>query len=162
MPCAGPSGVASRLPFDEEVLGVLRRAGISFLAAELETAVASNMLRIVHLPLLLEAILPELEARLAASSHADWCGRFELSLESEAVLWEVADGRIRVTDSLRGAAVPHPGFRLATDTATLMRLILGLNGFGETPLAAACPDRAAVAVLAALFPRQPTASGPWG
>jgi hypothetical protein len=43
-----------------------------------------------------------------------------------------------------------------------MRLVLGLNGFNETPLAAACPDRAAAAVLSALFPRQPTASGPWG
>lgn len=151
----------ARLPFDEEVLGVLRRAGLSFIAAEMETAVASNMLRIVHLPSLLEAILPELEARLAASPYPDWCGRFEVSLESEAVELTVANGRLQVSNP-PGEEVPPAGFRLATDTATLMRLILGLNGFGETALAAACPDRAAAAVLAALFPRQPTASGPWG
>jgi len=148
----------ARLPFDEEVLGVLRRAGISFLTAELETAVASNMLRILDLPGMLESIRPELEDRLRASPHSGWRGRFEISTESEAAGVEVEEGRIRVYRE-RPDGCSH---RVAVDTATLMRLILGLNGFGELPLATSFPDHSAAGVLTALFPRQPTASGPWG
>jgi hypothetical protein len=52
---------------------------------------------------------------------------------------------------------------MQTDQGTLMKLLLGILSFGEAPVL----DRESIhpsasAVLSAWFPRQFTASGPWG
>ena len=101
---------------------------------------------------------PDLESRLRSNSVADWRGEIEIGFESQRVGLRVANGAV-TTD----VPVGDGAFRLQTDQAALMKLMLGILSFEEASIL----DResihpSAAAVLSAWFPRQHTASGPWG
>ncbi len=154
----GVSSVSSRLPFDAAVLRILTGADIAFTLIERQGGRASNMIQIVHLASLLSKLTPELELRLRSSSAADWRGEIEIGFESQRVGLRVGDGAV-TTDVTVGDAA----FRMQTDQGSLTKLLLGILSFEEAPIS----DResihpSAATVLSAWFPRQPTASGPWG
>ena len=116
------------------------------------------MIQIVNLASLLNKITPELESRLRPTSVADWCGEIEIGFESQRVGLRVGNGNITTS-----VCVGDEAFHMQTDQGTLMKLLFGILSFEEadifnrknlTPSAAA--------VLSAWFPRQCTASGPWG
>ena len=116
------------------------------------------MIQIVHLASLLSKITPDLESRLRSSSVADWRGEIEIGFENQRVGLRVANGAV-TTDVPVGDGV----VRMQTDQAALMKLLLGILSFEEAPIF----DRESLhpstaAVLSAWFPRQLTASGPWG
>ena len=154
----GTNSVSSRLPFEPTILSILTEANIAFNLIERQGGHASNMIQIVNLASLLNKITPELESRLRPTSVADWCGEIEIGFESQRVGLRVGNGDITAS-----VCVGDEAFYIQTDQGTLMKLLLGILSFEEadifnrkniTPSAAA--------VLSAWFPRQCTASGPWG
>ena len=154
----GTNSVSSRLPFEPTILSILTEANIAFNLIERQGGHASNMIQIVNLASLLNKITPELESRLRPTSVADWCGEIEIGFESQRVGLRVGNG-----DITANVCVGDEAFHMQTDQGTLMKLLLGILSFEEadifnrkniTPSAAA--------VLSAWFPRQCTASGPWG
>jgi predicted N-acetyltransferase YhbS len=154
----GVNSSSSCLPFDAAVLPILTGANIAFTLIERQGGRASNMIQIVHLASLLSKITPDLESRLRSSSVADWRGEIEIGFENQRVGLRVANGAV-TTDVPVGDGV----FRMQTDQAALMKLLLGILSFEEAPIF----DRGSLhpstaAVLSAWFPRQLTASGPWG
>jgi predicted N-acetyltransferase YhbS len=154
----GVNSASSCLPFDAAVLPILTGANIAFTLIERQGGRASNMIQIVHLASMLSKITSELEFRLRSSSVADWRGEIEIGFESQRVGLRVGNGTVTTNVPVGGGA-----FRMQTDQGTLMKLLLGILSFGEAPVL----DRESIhpsasAVLSAWFPRQFTASGPWG
>ena len=154
----GVSSVRSCLPFDAGVLSILTGANIAFTLIERQGGRASNMIQIVNLASLLSKISPELALRLRSSSAADWRGEIEIGFEGQRVGLRVGNAHITAN-----VPVGDGAFRMQTDQGTLMKLLLGILSFEEAPIV----DResiepSAAAVLSAWFPRQHTASGPWG
>jgi hypothetical protein len=104
---------------------------------------------VVDLPLLLEALAPEFERRLAHSRYAGWSGNLRMEIETERITLAFAKGRATVIDGsrpadlrLRQVALPALaqlclGYRVAAD----LRATGGL----------ACDD-SALGLLDALFP----------
>jgi predicted acetyltransferase len=104
---------------------------------------------VVDLPLLLEALAPELKRRLARSRYAGWSGNLRLEIETERITLAFDEGRATVIDGSRPAdlrlrQITLPalaqlglGYRVAAD----LRATGGL----------ACDD-SALGLLDALFP----------
>lgn len=154
----GINAVTSRLPFDAAVLPILTKANIGFKLFELQGGYASNMIQIINLASLLQKITPELASRLQSAAVADWRGEINIGFEDQRVGLRVRDGNITVNVP----ASEDAGY-LQTDQATLMKLIFGILSFAEAPIAnRENIEPATAAVLSAWFPRQTTASGPWG
>jgi hypothetical protein len=61
------------------------------------------MAGIVDLPLLLEALAPEFERRLARSRYAGWSGNLRLEIETERITLAFEEGRATVIDGSRPA-----------------------------------------------------------
>jgi predicted acetyltransferase len=104
---------------------------------------------IVDLPLLLEALAPEFERRLARSRYVGWSGNLRMETETERITLAFAEGRATVIDGARPADL-----RLRQITLpALAQLCLGyrvaadLRATGEL----ACDD-SALGLLDALFP----------
>jgi predicted N-acetyltransferase YhbS len=154
----GAKRVTGRLPFDERVEDALRTAGIAFHQVEIQTAPASNMVRIVDLLGLLKRITPELEARRAASAVPDWRGEVAFHLEDgQTAALEVKDGTVAAWDWTTAAN------RVGLDQAAMLKLVLGLRSFDECATVEADDDAgSARGACNVLFPRQAAASGGWG
>ncbi|MBM3499113.1 MAG: GNAT family N-acetyltransferase, partial [Armatimonadetes bacterium] len=140
----GATRVTGRLPFDVRVEDALRSCGVPFFQVEIQTAPASNMIRIVDLLGLLRQIAPELEARLARSAAPDWTGEVAFCVDERTAVLEVRNGTVAVWEWTPGE------HRVGVDQATLLKLVLGLRSFGEC---AQLADRQAHAVCETLFPR---------
>jgi len=97
-------------------------------------------------------------ARAAASPLSQWQGEIAFCLDDgQSVVLETGGGTVRAWD-----LTPGP-LRVDLDQATLLSLVLGLRSFGECTTLQGADDSPMVrGVCEALFPRQPTASGPWG
>jgi len=152
--------VAARLPFDPMVEYALRDGRVLYRRVELQGGPASNMVRIVNLPALLEALVPELQSRWDRS-RMPWQGSLALAVDDERAAIQVADGRVSV------ALEPGPAAGVAQvvemPTFAFMALLLGLRSWGE--LEALCRHHLtppAARSLGLLFPPQPTATGLWG
>jgi hypothetical protein len=152
----GAYRVTARLPFDPRIQQLLTEAALPFSLQELQSAPASNMLLLVDLRGLLDAIAPELERRQA---NAAPCPPFRLKLRVGDQTAALAAGGA----SVQVAADEHSDAHLECDTATFLRWVLGLNGFTEWQVGVTHPlDAGQARLLGALFPREPCASGPWG
>lgn len=150
-----PARITSRLPFDEALAEALQENGVGFTRIERHQSIASNMIQVLNLRPLLEAIGPELEHRLAASLVADWAGSIEFALPAESCSISVDHGAVKVTDSARA----H--LRLEVTQAQFVKALFGINAFGELPCSHGL-DLRERALMDALFPRTQTGSGPWG
>ena len=152
---AGVGRVSARLPFDQRVLDALRYADIGFSTRELESRPGSNMLQILSMASLFGRLVPELEARLAASASAAWRGCLALEAEGRRVELAIEQGSVAVAEGV------EPSCELRLGQAGVLRLVLGLNTIDEVaPDATLGP--AERSLMRDLFPIQPTASGPWG
>lgn len=104
---------------------------------------------VVDLPLLLEALAPEFERRLARSRYAGWSGSLRLELDTERITLAFADGCATVIDGSRPADL-----RLRQITLpALAQLCLGYRVAADLRATGglACDD-SALGLLDALFP----------
>jgi GNAT superfamily N-acetyltransferase len=152
----GIQRVTARLPFDPVIQHLLTEAAVRFSLREFQSAPASNMMMLVNLRGLLERIAPELTRRRASAPD---CPPFSLCLH---VAGQTAS--ITVKPSLVGLiGDEHTDAQLSCDANTFLRWVLGLNGFDEWQASVSHNlTRQQASVFAALFRREPCASGPWG
>jgi len=149
----GADRVVSRLPFDPAQYDALIAGKIRFRTVELHSAFASNMIRVVDLPGLLQSIQPELETRLLASGLAGWNGALQIDVEGATTTVQVSDRGIAVTKTGR------PDAQVVLSQAQFVRLLLGLHAAREMVPET---DPELLALLDILFPHQATACGLWG
>ncbi len=152
----GVQRVTARLPFDPMIQKLLAEAVIPFSLRELLSSPASNMMMLVNLRGLLQAIAPELTRRRVSVSP---CPSFSLRLQvdEQSAAITVKPSSVELIDDERTDA------RLSCDTDTFLRWTIGLNGFDEWQEGVTHDlTKEQERVLAALFRREPCASGPWG
>ena len=104
---------------------------------------------VVDLPLLLEALAPEFERRLARSRYAGWSGNLRMEIETERITLAFAEGHATVIDGLRPADL-----RLRQITLpALAQLCLGYRVAADLRATGglACDD-SALGLLDTLFP----------
>jgi predicted N-acetyltransferase YhbS len=104
---------------------------------------------VVDLPLLLEALAPEFEVRLARSRYAGWSGNLRLEIETERITLAFAEGRATVIDGSRPADLRLRQISLPA----LAQLCLGYRVAADLRATGglACDD-SALGLLDALFP----------
>jgi len=152
----GAQRVTARLPFDPMIQKLLTEAALSFSLRELQSAPASNMMMLVDLPGLLKAITPELTRRYSGVSP---CPPFSVRIQVD----EQTATLIVKPSSVEPADKERTDIQLSCDSNTFLRWTLGLNGFDEWQAGVIHnftgeQER----IFAALFRREPCASGPWG
>jgi len=148
-----PTTLVCRLPYDEGLFIALTDAGVSFETVEMHTAADGNMMQVINLPATLAAIAPELTERLG--EVASWQGRVRFALPGQMATLAVGPNAVRLADDA------SLDLELAASHADLIKWLLGIVGFAESPQAAAL-TAAQRQTLGLLFPRCPCASGPWG
>jgi len=152
----GGTRVTSRLPFDPVLCERIQKGGVKLRLVELCAAFASNMMRIINLESMFKRILPELESRLSSSPARSMRHRITLHVAGESVQLDAAGGRVSVSRAAEGAGV-------TLTQVEMLKLLLGIASAHELSFSRAgalSPED--VGLLAALFPRQATASGMWG
>ncbi len=154
--------VLAQLPFDPVVERALSEGAITFRRVELMGGPASNMVRVLNLAGLLETIEAVLRRRAETAPQPDH-RHIRLTIGSQAATLSFDAAK---PPSVTASAPDGPSEDTATaqlDSYGVMAMVLGLRTWGE--LAGLCKhDLSAAdgAALDALFPRQPTATGPWG
>jgi hypothetical protein len=104
---------------------------------------------VVDLPLLLEALTPELERRLKHSRYAGWSGNLRLELETERIVAAFAAGRASVIDGSRPADLRLRRMSLPA----LAQLCLGYRAAADLRATGGLDcDDSALGLLDALFP----------
>ncbi|MBM4084645.1 MAG: GNAT family N-acetyltransferase [Planctomycetes bacterium] len=153
----GVQRVTARLPFDPTLCAIMTRSGIGFTLQELHSAVASNMIQTINLHSLFSRMAGELEARLTACGVARWTDGLVVAANEQTVLLDWQDGRLAVRNATEARDA------VALDQAVLLSLVFGIRSFEEVaPLLRHPLPPARRMALSVMFPRQPTASGPWG
>jgi predicted N-acetyltransferase YhbS len=153
----GAARVTARLPFDPLLCAIMSGAGITHKLVELQGGVASNMIQVINLKSLFRKISPELSDRLRRSSAPEVQGILEVSAKEQTAQLLIHNQDIVCVEG------QQPDARISTDHATLLKMVLGLQPFGELPIQEATGLAPAwSALLSVLFPRQPTYSGNWG
>jgi predicted acetyltransferase len=123
--------------------------GTARLAAHSERQGDDELAGVVDLPLLLEALAPEFERRLAHSRYAGWSGNLRLEIETERITLAFAEGRATVIDGSRPADLRLRQISLPA----LAELCLGYRVAADLRATGglACDD-SALGLLDALFP----------
>jgi predicted N-acetyltransferase YhbS len=153
----GAARVTTRLPSDPHLFEIMRRARITFKVVELQGSAASNMIQIIGLHSLLRKIIPELNDRLRRTQAPGAHGVLGISAKEQRAQLLARGPEVTITDGQR------PNAEIATDHATLVKWVLGVQSFAELPPREATGSTPAWAnLLATIFPREATASGPWG
>ncbi|MDI9584522.1 MAG: GNAT family N-acetyltransferase [Acidobacteriota bacterium] len=150
-----PVRITSRLPFDEKLACDLHENGIGFERIEMHQAVGSNMIQVLNLGAIFDAIAPELEARLQESLLPEWSGVVGFKLPNESCALRVDRGEMRACDP-QDATVT-----VELSQAQFVKALFGLCGMDELPCTMSL-TRLERALLGILFPRCPSGSGPWG
>jgi predicted acetyltransferase len=109
----------------------------------------TSLAGVVDLPLLLEALAPEFERRLARSRYAGWSGNVRMEIETERITLAFAEGRATVIDGSRPADLRLRQISLPA----LAQLCLGYRVAADLRATGglACDD-SALGLLDALFP----------
>ncbi len=118
-------------------------------SARVDRQGSGDLAGVVDLPLLLEALAPEFERRLARSRYAGWSGNLRMEIETERITLAFAEGRATVIDGSRPADL-----RLRQITLpALAQLCLGYRVAADLRDTGglACDD-SALGLLDALFP----------
>ena len=154
----GAKQALGRLPFDNRVEQALVDGVVPYVLREIQSAPASNMIRVVNLPLLLEAVSPEWTRRLAAAGGVGWTGVLEFQVQDQT-------GKVELTS--RGATPAEEGAssdaRLTFGPRGFLLAALGHRDFCEVAHQI-CGDLSASLdnTLRILLRREPCASGPLG
>jgi predicted N-acetyltransferase YhbS len=151
-----PTVIRAQLPYDERLFAAINEADIAFEVAEMHQAADGNMMRVLDLPELLEAITPELSARLVDTGVCIWQGCMNIVLPGQQAWLKVTDKTVRPVYHGPANAV------VKTTHSTFLKWVFGISGFSEfsTSFSALMPTQRLL--LSVLFPRLPCASGPWG
>lgn len=151
--CQGMT-MRTRLPYDALLCEALTANGISFELREMRQATDGNMVRLVNLPSLCQALLPEFAARLRAVGLAPTTD-LSLAVGSHAAAIRFAGGTADLLCPVPAAGTPP----VRVSQSTFLRWVLGLEAPSETaPLAA--PEQRLL--LLVLFPRFAVVSNTWG
>ena len=144
----GAEAVRARLPLDPALYDLYRDASCGFVPSLWQSSEGGNMLQVLSLRGLLEAIRGELEERLQTARCAP--GAVDLCVREESVCldWDGAD-LVLVAGDGNGVQVGQDG---------LMKIVLGLAPVEQAVRA----DSPEIAMLRAAFPVQGTATGIWG
>lgn len=154
---SAPARITSRLPFDETLGEALQQARVGFTLIEMQSATASNMIKVVNLEATLHAVSDELSRRLAGSLVADWEGTIRLRLPQESAALRLHGGTVSVCDTGKADIC------VSLTQAQFVKILLGIRGFGELYGMGGPPlGVREAAVMEALFCRCSTGSGPWG
>lgn len=145
---AGAKSVSAKLPLDPSLYNLYRDSSCGFIPSLWQSSEGGNMLQVLSLKRLLEAIAPELTERLRAAEQA--AGEVSLHVEKETAGWMWNGEQIIVTNG------KGDGILLGQDE--MMKMVLGL-----VPVEQVLKDVSGnVAMLRAAFPTQGTATGIWG
>jgi predicted N-acetyltransferase YhbS len=127
----------------------LHLGGESRITAVPDRARAAMIAGVVDLPMLLEALAPEFERRLARSRYAGWSGNLRIEIETERITLALAAGHATVIDGSRPADL-----RLRQVTLpALAQLLLGYRAAADLRATRdlACDD-SALGLINGLFP----------
>jgi len=151
----GATCVSARLPLDPALYPVYRDYSLGFTPTLWQTTESSNMLQVIDFPGLVDALLPELQARLRDAVIPIREGGLCLEVNGQTVALCVRDGVL--------TQEPGDMSTVELDQDLFCLLLLGLlpvaHAVRRLPV---CPPRDQVALLDALFPPQGTATGVWG
>ena len=154
----GAKQALGRLPHDDRVEQALVGGAVPYTLREIQSAPASNMTRVIALPLLVEAASPEWTRRLATSGAAGWTGVLELQVQGQAA--RLALSARGVTPAEEGAG---PDARLTFGPRGFLLALLGHRDFCEIADQVSGELTPSLAnTLRVLFRREPCASGPTG
>ncbi len=148
--------ISARLPYDERLFAAITAADIAFEVTEMHPAADGNMMQVLNLPAVLEAMSTELSVRLARADARLWEGCLGFVLAGQS-------GSLKV--SRRGVAFAddgQPDVCVTTNHATFLKWLFGISGFAESGESFPDSTPAQRLLLSVLFPRLPCASGPWG
>ena len=145
---AGAESVRARLPLDPSLYDLYRDAGCGFTPSLWQSSEGGNMLQILSLSGLLDAIVPELTDRLRTAEQAPGEAGLRIKEETVGLAW---DGD---KVAIRESAAHH----LDIGQDRMMKMVLGLAPVEQIVEG----DREAIAMLRAAFPVQGTATGVWG
>ncbi|NPV48115.1 MAG: GNAT family N-acetyltransferase [Armatimonadetes bacterium] len=152
-----PTTVTCRLPYEERLFDLLNAATLQFDVLEMRGGFDGNMMQVLDLAGMLQAIAPELSARLQAAGCCPWEGTLGLRIPRHEATLNIC------ADTVTAGPAVLPGSPVIEIThATVLKWVLGLCGAAEFPHLMehlAGPQRI---VLSILFPRLPAASGVWG
>lgn len=151
----GATRVTARLPLDYSLYDAYRLGSLGFVPMLWQSTESSNMLSVLDLQALLRGIAPELERRLRASLLAGWEGEVDVRVGVQAARIVGKAGQLSIAegDSERAHSLETAGF---------LHLLFGLRPAEEVLRGARDPATETRALLSALFPVQPTATGVWG
>lgn len=147
--------VLGRLPFSPALEAALVRGGVGFIQREVFTAPAGNMLLLSDLGTFVEAAAPEWSRRLAAAG-CGFSGVLRLCVGDEEAYLRVTATAVQ-TVAARSAALT-----VTFEPREFLLCAMGYRGFGEVASTLDGDAPTARAMLAALWPRVATASGPLG
>lgn len=150
-----PTTLICRLPFEEALFNALQAAHIAFEVVEMRQAADGNMIRVINLPALLEAVTEELTERLSGLKPLPWEGIIKFRLPQEEAALSICSQGVQLCEE---AACDY---QIEATQADFVKWLLGIVGFMESPQATQMPVSLRF-LLGCLFPRIPCASGPWG
>lgn len=145
---AGAESVRARLPLDPSLYDLYRDSSCGFVPSLWQSSEGGNMLQVLSLRGLLEAIAPELTKRLRTAEQATGEVGFRVRGETVGLAW---DGERVTVGEGRGDLV-------ALGQDGMMKMVLGLVPVEQVVER----ERGDVAMLRAAFPVQGTATGVWG
>lgn len=145
---AGAATVSARLPLDPSLYDLYRDSSTGFVPSLWQSSEGGNMLQVLNLRLLMEAVRVTLEARLRGTDVEE--GDVSIDVHDQVVSVSWRGGKLRVSDVVSDTiALSQEGF---------FRLLLGLTAVEQV----IADPSAGRGLLAAMFPVQGTATGIWG
>lgn len=154
---SAPTTVTCRLPYEERLFDLLNAATLQFDILEMRGGFDGNMMQVLDLAGMLQAIAPELSARLQAAGCCPWEGTLGLRIPRHETSLRVSMGSVTVSS---GVDSGYPVIELGH--AAILKWVLGLCGATEYPWLLEGLTGPQRVVLSILFPRLPAASGAWG
>lgn len=145
---AGAESVRARLPLDPSLYDLYRDSSCGFVPSLWQSSEGGNMLQVLSLRGLLEAIAPELTARLRTAKQATGEVGLRVREETVGLAW----------DGERLTVGERKGDWMALGQNGVMKMVLGLVPVEQVIEG----EREDVAMLRAAFPVQGTATGVWG
>jgi hypothetical protein len=132
-------------PWHPVAQAALHLGGEGRLSAADQTTLAG----VVDLPMLLAALAPELEQRLAGSRYTGWSGNLRVEIATERITLALEAGRATIIDGSRPADLRLRNVALPA----LAQLLLGYRATADLRATGglACDD-SALGLLDALFP----------
>jgi len=151
----GASTVSARLPLDPYLYPIYRDYSLGFIPTLWETTESGNMLQVIDFPGLIATLIPDLQTRLNKTAIPVQNGGLRLCVNGQTADLQLRNGKL----------TQQPGDfpKIEMNQELFCSMLLGLQPVFH--IVRQLPSRhtqESVALLEALFPPQPTATGIWG